>query len=354
MALALGALFACSSITASADDQPPYVIHAVLSLTGPAAFLGSSESRMLGIVAQTVNKTGGIHGRPVSFAIADDQSNPVLAVQLVNGLIAEKVPMIFGPGFTATCSATMALTMKTGPVMWCMAPGIYPDAGSYVFSTQSTTDQTMIVMVRYFRLRGWKRIAVISSTDASGQAFDHGVATAAALPENRDVQFVAHEHMSPTDISISAQASRIKAANPQALFTLATGSPWGTMMRGVADAGIDVPIGGGNGNLLISQLDQYKAFLPKELYFAGNIAIAPDSIGKGPIQDAQAVYFRAFRAAGLTPDLGYAIGWDPAMILISALRELGTSATADQVRSYIVNLHGWVGVEGVYDFRDGA
>jgi branched-chain amino acid transport system substrate-binding protein len=309
---------------------------------------------MLGIVAQTVNKTGGIHGRPVSFAIADDQSNPVLAVQLVNGLIAEKVPMIFGPGFTATCSATMALTMKTGPVMWCMAPGIYPDAGSYVFSTQSTTDQTMIVMVRYFRLRGWKRIAVISSTDASGQAFDHGVATAAALPENRDVQFVAHEHMSPTDISISAQASRIKAANPQALFTLATGSPWGTMMRGVADAGIDVPIGGGNGNLLISQLDQYKAFLPKELYFAGNIAIAPDSIGKGPIQDAQAVYFRAFRAAGLTPDLGYAIGWDPAMILISALRELGTSATADQVRSYIVNLHGWVGVEGVYDFRDGA
>jgi branched-chain amino acid transport system substrate-binding protein len=353
-ALALGLIVASASLAASAADQTPYEINAVLSLTGPAAFIGASEARTLGIVATTVNHSGGINGRPIAFHISDDQSNPVLSVQLVNGLIGEHVPLIFGPGFTATCAATMALTMKTGPVMWCMAPGIYPDPGSYVFSTQATTDQTVIVMVRYFRLRGWKRMAVISSTDASGQAFDHGVATAAALPENRDVQIVAPEHMSPTDISISAQASRIKAANPQVLMTLATGSPWGTIMRGIADAGIDVPIGGGNGNLIIAQLDQYRAFLPSEMYFPGNIAVAPESIGKGPIEDAQAVYFNAFRAAGIKPDLGYNIGWDPAMILVGALRALGTSASAEQVRNYIVNLHGWVGINGVYDFRDGA
>jgi branched-chain amino acid transport system substrate-binding protein len=353
-ALALGLIIAGAPLAISAADSTPYEINAVLSLTGPAAFIGASEARTLAIVATTVNRSGGIKGRPIAFHVTDDQSNPVLSVQLVNQLIAAHVPIIFGPGFTATCAATMALAMKTGPVMWCMAPGIYPDAGSYVFSTQATTDQTVIVMMRYFRLRGWKRMAVISSTDASGQAFDHGVATAAALPENRDVQIVAHEHMSPTDISISAQASRVKAANPQVLMTLATGSPWGTIMRGVADAGIDLPIGGGNGNLIIAQLDQYRAFLPAEMYFPGNIAVAPESIGKGPIQDAQAVYFDAFRTAGIKPDLGYNIAWDPAMILVSALRALGTSASADQVRNYIVNLHGWVGINGVYDFRDGA
>jgi branched-chain amino acid transport system substrate-binding protein len=353
-ALALGLIVAGAPLAISATDSAPYEINAVLSLTGPAAFIGTSEARTLGIVATTVNHTGGIKGRPIAFHVSDDQSNPVLSVQLVNQLIGAHVPIIFGPGFTATCAATMALAMKTGPVMWCMAPGIYPDPGSYVFSTQATTDQTMIVMVRYFRLRGWKRMAVISSTDASGQAFDHGVATAAALPENRDVQIVAHEHMSPTDISISAQASRIKAANPQVLMTLATGSPWGTIMRGVADAGIDVPIGGGNGNLIIAQLDQYRAFLPTEMYFPGNIAVAPESIGKGPIHEAQAVYFDAFRTADIKPDLGYNIGWDPAMILVSALRALGMSASAEQVRNYIVNLHGWVGINGVYDFRDGA
>jgi branched-chain amino acid transport system substrate-binding protein len=349
----LGAVIVTTSVPTAAADQSPYQINAVLSLTGAAAFLGQAESRMLGIVADTVNKSGGIKGRPVVFHVADDQSNPVLSVQLVNGLIAQHVPLMFGPGFNATCAATMALAMKTGPVMWCMAPGIYPDPGSYVFSTQTTTDTTMMVMVRYFRLRGWKRMAAITSTDASGQAFTHGLNAALALPENRDVTLVAIEHMAPGDISISAQAERVKAANPQVLLTLATGSPWGTIMRGVADAGINIPVGGGNGNLLISMLDQYKAFIPEEMYFPGNIAMAPNSVGRGPIADAQAVYFNAVRDAGIKPDLGYNIGWDPAMILVSALRTLGTDASAQQVRDYIVNLHGWVGIQGVYDFRDG-
>jgi branched-chain amino acid transport system substrate-binding protein len=353
VAAALGIIVALTSFPALAADETPYTINAVLSLTGAAAFLGQSESKSLSIVADTVNKTGGVKGRPIAFHVVDDQSNPVLTVQLINGLIAQKVPMIFGPGFTATCAATMALAMKTGPVMWCMAPGIYPDPNSYVFSTQSTTDQTMIVMVRYFRLRGWKRMAAILSTDASGQAFEHGLATALALPENRDVTLVGKEHMSPADISISAQAERIKASQPQVLMTLATGSPWGTIMRGVSDAGLTMPIGGGSGNLLITQLDQYKAFIPAEMYFAGNLAIAPESIGKGPIQDAQAVYFKAMKDAGIKSDLGYIIGWDPAMILVSALRALGTNATAQQYRDYITNLHGWVGILGVYDFRDG-
>jgi branched-chain amino acid transport system substrate-binding protein len=262
--------------------------------------------------------------------------------------------MIFGPGFTGTCAATMPLTMKNGPVMWCMAPGIYPDAGSYVFSTQANTDTTVNVLVRYFRERGLKKLAVIATTDAAGQAWDHGINYALTRPENRDVKIVAWEHMNPTDLSAQAQVVRAKAADPQAVLTLATGTPWGTIMRGVSEVGLDVPVGGGNGNVIISQLSQYQAFLPADLYFPGNIAVAPDSIGKGPIQDAQAVYFKAFRAVGVKPDLGYNIGWDPAMILISALRDIGANASAQQIRDYILNLHGWAGINGIYDFRDGS
>jgi branched-chain amino acid transport system substrate-binding protein len=350
----LAILFAGASLPAPAADQSPYVINAVLSLTGPAAFVGSSEAKMLTIVAATVNQSGGINGRPVQFHVNDDQSNSVLAVQLVNQLASSHVPMIFGPGFTGTCAATMPLTMKNGPVMWCMAPGIYPDPGSYVFSTQANTDTTVAVLVRYFRERGLKKLAIIATTDAAGQAWDHGVNYALTRSENRDIKIVAWEHMNPTDLSAQAQVVRAKAADPQAVLTLATGTPWGTIMRGVGEVGLDVPVGGGNGNVIISQLAQYQAFLPADLFFPGNIAVAPDSIGKGPIQDAQAVYFKAFRAAGIKPDLGYNIGWDPAMILISALRDLGTNASAQQVRDYILNLHGWAGINGIYDFRDGS
>jgi len=40
------------------------------------------------------------------------------------------------------------------------------------------------------------------------------------------------------------------------------------------------------------------------------------------------------------------------MIVVNALRHFGPDATADQIRSYILGLHGWAGVEGIYDFSD--
>lgn len=354
--VALGALIICLSISPGATAaEEPYVINAIASQTGVAAFVGQSVTKTLGVVETVVNKQGGIRGRPIKFAIGDDGSNAQVAVQLTSKLIAEKAPVVLGPGFVATCSATMPLAQANGPVMFCTSPGIYPPALGYVFSSGATIDLTTFAFVRYARERGWKRIAVLSSTDASGQSWDHGVAYALAQPEDKDVQLVAHEHMNATDLSVAAQLARIKAVNPQVLLVLPTGTPFGTAMRDVADAGIDVPIIGGSGNLSYAQLATYKSFLPAQLYFPGAISLVPDAVGVGPIRDAQALYFNGFREAGVPrPDLLLSTAWDPAMLLVSALRTIGPNATARQIHDYLVNLHGWVGINGVYDFRDGG
>lgn len=350
----LALILACSLITpARAADQAPYEINVVVSQTGPAAFIGSSESKMLGFLETAVNKQGGIKGRPIKFLINDDASNPVTAVQFITKLQNDKVSLILGPGFVATCAAAMPVTVKSGPLMWCFAPGISPPAGSYVFSTGTTIDDTMLVVARYCRQRNWKRIAVVATTDASGQAFDHGVAFALSQPEMKDLTLVDHEHFNPTDLSVNAQMVRVKNAKPDAVFVLATGTPFGTAMRAAADVGVNVPFVGGNGNMIVAQLTQYAAFLPQEMYFPGTPSIAENAVKSGPIKDAQTVYFNAFKAAGITPDLGYNIAWDPTMLLIDALRNLGTGATGQQLRDYVVNLHGWAGINGIYDFRDG-
>ena len=41
------------------------------------------------------------------------------------------------------------------------------------------------------------------------------------------------------------------------------------------------------------------------------------------------------------------------MIFVDALRHLGPEPSADQVRNYIIHLHGWVGANGVFDFGAG-
>jgi branched-chain amino acid transport system substrate-binding protein len=342
------------STTLRAADPEPIIINGIEALTGPVAFSGAAHVKTAQILESVVNKQGGIRGRPIKFVFADDESNTAVAVQLVSRLISQKVPYFMGTSWTATCMASLPLVRDNGPLMLCPSPGLVAPAGSYGIAAGPTVDDAMLVLVRYFRERGWTRIALLASTDASGQAYARGVQTAVGLLENRSVQIVADERMNPTDISVAGQLARIKASNPQALLTLATGAPWNTMMRGVNDAGISIPIGGGHGNITYSQLAADKAFLPAEVYFPGLVSLVEGAVGPGPIRNAQAIYFRAFKEAGVKPDLAYNAPWDPLMILMDALRKIGPDASAKQVHDYFMNLHGWVGINGVYDFRDGS
>jgi branched-chain amino acid transport system substrate-binding protein len=138
------------------------------------------------------------------------------------------------------------------------------------------------------------------------------------------------------------------------VLTLSAGTSWGTIMRGLRDAGIDLPIGGGNGNMLTAQLRQYESFLPRELYFPGFLSISAHAVGSGSIRDAQKPFLAALAAANIKPDLGIALAYDPAMLLVDALRRLGPNVTAIQLRDDLLREHGWAGSNGVYDFRDGS
>jgi hypothetical protein len=52
--------------------------------------------------------------------------------------------------------------------------------------------------------------------------------------------------------------------------------------------------------------------------------------------------------------VAHSFSWDPALIVIDALQHLGLNASPDAIRTYIETLHGWVGINGLYDFRDGS
>src|SRR6202020_2789531 len=126
---------------------------------------------------------GGINGQPIAFVIKDDGSNPSVAVQLANAIIALHAPIILGPSIVSTCSAVMPM-VKDGPLQYCYAPGIRPAAGSYTFSSMVGTKDLALAGIRYLRGKGLKKIAVIVSTDATGQEGENTVDQDLALPEN--------------------------------------------------------------------------------------------------------------------------------------------------------------------------
>jgi branched-chain amino acid transport system substrate-binding protein len=349
-AVLVAALGAPRSAPAAPAAGVPVEINAVLPTTGPAAQLGSKEAETLTVMEAYVNKNGGINGRPVHFAIADDASNPQNSVQLTSALVTKKVNAIVGSAVVATCGAMAPLLERGGPVAYCLSPVIQPPAGSYMFSANVGTKDFVGVILRYFKAHGWTRVALMTTTDSSGHDFQQEFSSQLAGPDAAGLQLVANEQYNPQDISVAAQIARVKAAAPQVLMTFAIGPPFGTLVRNASDAGLTVPIFASSANLSYKQLAGYKTML-KELYFVAGGGAALDPRAPARQQTAQNAFFAAFKDAGVKAEYLHTLAWDPTMILIDALRHIGPEASADALRTYIGSLQNWYGITGRYDFR---
>jgi len=345
LALALIAMLA-----APVRSAEPVQINVILPLSGSGALLGQSARTGLGAVEKRVNATGGIAGRPVQFAISDDQSNPQVAVQIANQLIAKNVSVILGSSLVALCAAIVPL-LKTGPVLYCMSPGIHPPAGSYAFTAGIASGDLMSAQIHYLHDRNLKKLAWIGTTDASGQDGEAGLDAAVALSENAGMTVIDREHFTIGDLGVDAQMARIKAANPDAIVSWASGTPMGTVMHGISESGADkLPLLISAANLGYTALKQYAPMLGPSSYTAANAIFSADAVTDAAQKRALLDLNAAFSAAGLRADFLSAIPWDPAMIVVSALRKLGPDATAEQIRAYIAGLRGYVGTNGRYDF----
>jgi branched-chain amino acid transport system substrate-binding protein len=335
--------------TARAAD--PFDIPVVLPMSGGAAFLGQGERDALSIVEKVVNNAGAIAGAPVHFSFHDDQSSPQVAVQLASQIKAQKPPVVIGSAIVAMCNA-MAPMMQDGPVMYCLSPGIHPPAGSRVFTAFISTHDLARALVRYYRGRGFTRLALINSTDASGQDGRLGFEEALKLPENAGMTMTTVQ-FNPTDVSVAAQVQQMKAANPQAVIAWTTGSPMGTVLKGIVQGGLDVPVGTTDANMTNAQMQQYASFMPSEMLFMSS-EWPPHGAGvtlDPKVVAAQKVMFDAYAAAHVSPDISAALAWDAGILAVEALRKSGTGATPEQVRAFIAGTKDWGGINGIYDFE---
>ena len=341
--------FLLVSATPSIAAEPPYELNVILSETGAAGFAGQAEAAALRGLEKVTNEAGGIKGRQLKMVFHDDQSSPQVTVQLANDLVAKKVPAFIGPTLVAMCSAIAPL-VQNGPLAYCMSASLYPPSGSFQFATNPSTFDWITALMAYFRQQNLHRIAVLTTTDASGQDGDKMVARVVADQANRSMTIVATEHYAITDLSVSAQIAHLKASNPDAYVVWSAGTPTLTAMRGFHDAGLDdAPIGLSPANASYLQMKQMGPIGLKKMIFPSVGVLAPDAIRNK--SQRRSIQQLIDAEAPTRPDLLSVTGWDPGYILVDALRHIGPTATAEQLRSYIANLRGFVATNGTYDFQ---
>jgi branched-chain amino acid transport system substrate-binding protein len=243
--------------------------------------------------------------------------------------------------------------MKDGPVLYCLTPAVRPVRGGYMFSTSVGYDDTIFATIRYLSQKGYRKFAFISTTDASGQQADVDIDEALRKPENRSISITDHEKMAISDLSVAAQVSRMVNSKPDAIFALVTGNAVGTVLRELHDAGNTLPVATTIGNMTYGQMDAYRAFLPSTyLIPAPPWAGSADAVPPGPLRKAITQYIDVVHAVGgRYDDIGSALAYDPALIIIDALKHLPPDPTAAQVHDYISNLRDFAGSSGIYNFR---
>ena len=352
VALAASLLIAPFVPAAAAD---PFEIPAVFPLTGGYAFSGNaSKAALLALEAQ-VNKEGGIKGQLLKFVFLDDQSSPQTAVQVTQQALNAKPQAIVGSEFAALCLAMEPIT-RAKAVQYCVSPGVHPAYGSDMFSGSISTTGMAGAMMHFMRDKGWKKIATITSTDASGQDAENQLKAAVALPENvaKGLAIVDAEHFNPTDQTVAAQMQRVRAAQPDAIVMWTSGQPFGTVTHAYTDAGLTIPAFTTNANMSYSFMKQFAGFLPKDLYFPGLAYLAGPAPAEASPQARVAIkrFYDAMKTANATVEFSSGVAWDPAAIVVDAYRKLGTGATSDQLRNYILGLTDYAGISGMYDFTD--
>lgn len=364
-ALTAVALAGCSSSSSGTSGAPaggsssggsasgsPYTIHAIVSQTGSASFLGVEEAAALNALAKHVNATGGIDGHPLQFAISDNQSTASTSVSLASSLVSQSPVLLVG-SITATDKPVDDLVTSGGPVIYDLSPGDHPAPGSFVFSSSnSTTNQTQ-AFINFAKSKGWTKVAVMTSTDSSGQDGWTNIQKAVANSGGA-VTITDHEAFDPKAVSVTTELSKIKATDPQAMLVWTTGTPLGTVLSGMQQLGMDnLPTMTTNGNASYAEMQRLAGELPAQIYFPGAPFMAGPAKLTGQTKTEVQDFDAAMKGAGQkVPDEGDALSWDPGLLLVSALRKLGTGATAAQILQYIDSLTDSPGINGTYNFTD--
>ncbi len=97
---------------------------------------------------------------------------------------------------------------------------------------------------------------------------------------------------------------------------------------------MELPVGTTGGNLTYAQMQQYAAFLPKDVYFGGSPALAPE---RAPDRATRAAV-ECLRSAVGKVEQGQLLAWDVVLVVTTALGRIGADATAAQLHDELERL----------------
>ena len=229
-------------------------IGALFELTGAVANYGKSSLNGAQMAVDEINGKGGINGKKIRLVSADNKSEPSEAGNQATKLITkDKVAVIVGPctsGSTAAASPVVRGSKVPLISPSATAPGITVDdkgkVRPYIFRV-CFTDPFQGKILATFAVDELKLKKIAIYNDSSSD-YSKGLAEVFAKTlESKGGEVVAQEAFLAKDQDFKATLTKLKAANPEALYVPAYYEEVSKIVKQAREVGITCPILGSDG-----------------------------------------------------------------------------------------------------------
>lgn len=346
------ALFAALALAAATSFAADTIkIGSVLSVTGPAAFLGDPELKTLQLYVEKINAAGGVLGRKLELVHYDDGSDAAKANSFTKRLIeSDKVNVLIG-GTTTGATMAMAPLVERAKVPFISLAGavvVIDPVKKWVFKTPHTDRMAAEKVFEDMKKRGISKVGLLSETSGFGAS---GRKETQAVAAKYGITLVADETYGPKDTDTTAQLTRIKSApGVQAVFVFGLGQGPAIVTKNYGQLGMSaLPMYQSHGvasdeYLKLSGKVAEGVRLPTPALLIAKALPASDA-QKAIVTSYDKDYRDRYKAEPSTFG-GYAL--DALNLSVDAIKRAG-STDGEKVRAALETTRGFVGTTGVFN-----
>jgi branched-chain amino acid transport system substrate-binding protein len=347
--LAAAAMALAASFQARAEGKEPLKIGALLSVTGPASFLGAPEARTLEMLVEELNAKGGVDGRKIQLLVKDTGGNPEKAISFAKQLVEEDgVFAIVGPATSGESIAVKQIANDAKVLMLSCAAAevITTPVLPYVFKVAPKDSYAAEMIFRQMKKMGVKRIGVLSSNTGFGKA---GKEQVEKLAPAAGIEIAASEVYDKAATDLTAEVTKLKAANVQAILNWSIEPAQAIVIKNARQIGLQVPIFQSHGFANVQYAKAAGAAAEGVMFPASRIVVA-ESLAASDRQKPVVASYKQGYESRFKEDVSTFGGHahDALGILVRAVKEAGVDR--EKVRAAVENMKGYVGTAGVFNF----
>jgi branched-chain amino acid transport system substrate-binding protein len=345
---ATAAIGFCAVLTAGPPAAAQVKIGSVLSVTGPASFLGDPEKKTLEIYVDQINAKGGVNGKKLELIVYDDGGNPNNAKTFATRLVEQdKVDAMVG-GSTTGATLAMIPVFEDAKIPFISLAGaiqIIEPVRKWVFKTPHTDTMACEKIFADLKHRNLTNVALISGTDGFGKSMSaecHKVAGKAG------VKIVIEETYGPRDSDMTPQLTKIQnTAGVQAVVNPGFGQGPAIVTRNYRQLGIKLPFYQSHG-VCSKEFIKLAGPAAEGVRLPCAALLIADKLPAGDPQKPVVVdYSHTYQQkTGQAVSTFGGHAYDGLMILVDAMKH-AKSADKAKVRDEIEKTKGYVGTGGI-------